>query len=217
MRNCSQRVSVFALCLLLSFGAQAGVGSDENKIERVETLVESKTIPSSVQYEFSRTVGPGRLKKVQEGKPGVVRRTYQILYREGTRVGKEFLKEERIEPVATVFYMGRAGYQSSRGSFARGRVLTMEATAYDPSPQTIGPGATGRTRTGMIATYGHVAVDPRVIPLGSLVYVEGYGFAIASDTGGAIKGNRIDLCYDSRSTALAFGRKKVRVHILKRR
>jgi 3D (Asp-Asp-Asp) domain-containing protein len=109
--------------------------------------------------------------------------------------------------------MGPEGYASSRHKFERGRVLIMSASAYDPSPQTI-PGTTGRTATGLRAGYGVVAVDPRVIPLRSLVYVEGYGFAIAADTGGAIKGNRIDLCYDSRSTALRFGRKRVRVHIL---
>ena len=60
---------------------------------------------------------------------------------------------------------------------------------------------------------GVVAVDPRVIPLGTLLYVEGYGFAIASDIGSAIKGNKIDLCYTTRKEALRFGRKKVRVHI----
>jgi 3D (Asp-Asp-Asp) domain-containing protein len=47
------------------------------------------------------------------------------------------------------------------------------------------------------------------------VYVEGYGFAIACDTGGAIKGNKIDLCFNSRSTALRHGRRTVRVHVLK--
>ena len=93
--------------------------------------------------------------------------------------------------------------------------MLMEASAYDPSPATIGPGATGRTAMGLRATYGHVAVDPRVIKMGTKVFVEGYGFAIASDKGSAIKGNRIDLCFDSRSTALAFGRKKVKVHVLR--
>jgi 3D (Asp-Asp-Asp) domain-containing protein len=69
----------------------------------------------------------------------------------------------------------------------------------------------------MRATYGLVAVDPRVIPLGTHLYVEGYGFALAADTGGAIKGNRIDLCYDSVAFANRFGRKKVRVHVLETR
>ncbi|RYG44200.1 hypothetical protein EON79_15375, partial [bacterium] len=73
----------------------------------------------------------------------------------------------------------------------------------------------GRTALGMRAGYGHVAVDPRVIKLGSIVYVEGYGMAIASDTGGAIKGRRIDLCFQTRGQAMTFGRKQVKVHVLR--
>ena len=110
--------------------------------------------------------------------------------------------------------MGRSGFAASRGSFVRHRVLDMSATGYDASPETIGPGATGRTRTGRHAEYGVVAVDPRVIPLNTIVYVEGYGFALACDTGGAIKGKRIDLCFDSRYVANQYGRKRVRVHVL---
>ena len=63
--------------------------------------------------------------------------------------------------------------------------------------------------------YGVVAVDPRVIPLGTKLYIEGYGYAVAEDTGGAIKGNRIDLCYTDRAKAEAFGRRNVKVYILK--
>ena len=59
-----------------------------------------------------------------------------------------------------------------------------------------------------------VAVDSSVIPLGSKVYVEGYGVAIASDTGGAIKGNKIDLFMNSESECLQFGRRPVTVTIL---
>ena len=57
-------------------------------------------------------------------------------------------------------------------------------------------------------------MDPSVIPLGSKVGVEGYGYAIAGDTGGAIKGNKIDVLFSSKSEAYAWGRKKVRIKIL---
>lgn len=59
-----------------------------------------------------------------------------------------------------------------------------------------------------------VAVDPKVIPLGSKVYVEGYGYAIASDTGGAIKGNKIDLYFNSLEECYSFGRRTVTVHVV---
>lgn len=213
MRNCSPIVSALVLAVVSSFGAIAVASEDNN--QAVEIRVETKAIPTTVKYQFSRLVGPGRIQKSNPGKPGEVRRTYQVIRKNGKPVAKKLIKEERIEPTPTLFLMGKAGYASSRSSFGRNRVLVMEATAYDPSPATIGPGATGRTAMGLRATYGHVAVDPRVIKMGTKVFVEGYGFAIASDKGSAIKGNKIDLCFDSRATALAFGRKKVKVHVLR--
>lgn len=89
-------------------------------------------------------------------------------------------------------------------------VYTMEATAYLP---TDGNGA-GITATGIAAVRGVVAVDPDVIPLGSRVYIPGYGTAIAADTGGAIRGGRIDLCMESYGEAINFGRRNVEVYIL---
>jgi len=211
MRNCSRRVSMCFSLIALAMTANAAQESlTENQVE-----VKAKKIPSSILYRFSRTVRPGRLVKSQEGRDGIVKRFWRITYKDHKPVAKELLRTEKTAPQPTVIMMSPSGFTTSRGSFSRGRVLTMSATAYDPSPATIGRGATGRTRLGYYATYGHVAVDPRVIPLGSLLYVEGYGLALASDTGGAIKGRRIDLCYDSRSRANAFGRKQVRVHVLR--
>ncbi|MFH1150253.1 MAG: 3D domain-containing protein [Actinomycetota bacterium] len=91
-----------------------------------------------------------------------------------------------------------------------GKVFTMVATAYSPEE----PGLSDSTATGLKAQRGVVAVDPRVIPLGTRVNVEGYGYAIAADTGGAIKGMRIDLCFDTLAECNAYGRRTVRVEIL---
>lgn len=88
--------------------------------------------------------------------------------------------------------------------------LSMEASAYLP---TDGNGA-GITATGAIARRGIVAVDPNVIPLGTRVYIPGYGTAVAADTGGAIRGNKIDLCMESYGEAINFGRRSVDVYIL---
>lgn len=90
-------------------------------------------------------------------------------------------------------------------------VYDMEATAYLP---TDGDGY-GITATGIPATYGVAAVDPAVIPLGSRLYIPGYGEAIAADTGGAIYGNRIDLCMESYSECMNFGRRYVTVYVLR--
>jgi 3D (Asp-Asp-Asp) domain-containing protein len=90
----------------------------------------------------------------------------------------------------------------------------MEATAYDPGPVDNTRGWVGVTFSGERARHGIAAVDPRVIPLGSRLYVEGYGPALAADTGGAIKGLRIDLCFNSTREARAWGRKKARVWVV---
>ena len=73
----------------------------------------------------------------------------------------------------------------------------------------------GTTAIGRRAGYGIVAVDPRIIPLGTKLYIIGYGFAVAGDTGGAILGHRIDLGFDSLHGALLFGRRDVTVYRIK--
>ena len=92
--------------------------------------------------------------------------------------------------------------------------LTMTATAYDPGPEANGSGNVAATISGERARFGIAAVDPQVIPLKSLLYIEGYGPALAGDVGGDIKGRRIDLCFNSTREANAFGRKKTRVYLL---
>lgn len=72
----------------------------------------------------------------------------------------------------------------------------------------------GITASGLRVRKGLVAVDPRVIPLGTKVKVEGIGILLAADTGGAIKGNRLDIFLESHAEAIAFGRQKRRVTIL---
>lgn len=127
------------------------------------------------------------------------------------------LAGEKKSPVVVSSNAVKRGSLSSRGvlgNLARyegKKVLTMSATGY-------GPGENGswgsRTATGARVRFGVVAVDPRVIKLGTRLYVEGYGECVASDTGGAIKGLRIDLAFDSDRAANGYGRRKVRVVIL---
>lgn len=94
------------------------------------------------------------------------------------------------------------------------KVLNMVATAYCPCDQCNYPYGGKPSYIGLPLGPGIAAVDPSVIPLRSRLYVEGYGYAIAADTGGAIKGNRIDLCFATHSEALAYGIKNVKVYIL---
>ncbi|MGG3387229.1 SH3 domain-containing protein [Bacillus anthracis] len=109
--------------------------------------------------------------------------------------------------------------ESKNNAQSAKRELTVVATAYTADPSENGTYG-GRVLTAM----GHdltanpnmriIAVDPKVIPLGSKVWVEGYGEAIAGDTGSAIKGNRIDVLMGSKSKAMNWGRQTVKVKIL---
>ena len=93
-----------------------------------------------------------------------------------------------------------------------GRTITMRSTAYTSDPSENGGYST--TAMGTAIRYGVAAVDPNVIPLGTRLYIEGYGYARAEDTGGAIKGNKIDLVFGSKSQSNSWGRRTVRVTIL---
>ncbi|WP_302815416.1 G5 and 3D domain-containing protein [Selenomonas flueggei] len=104
----------------------------------------------------------------------------------------------------------REAERVSRGIPRYRAAYTMHASAYLPSDG----GGSGITATGMAARRGVVAVDPNVIPLGSRLYIPGYGEAIAADTGGAIVGNTIDLCMESYDEAIQFGRRSVEVYVL---
>lgn len=213
MRNCSQTVSICTAFLWLA--SIAGAAGRHDNQEQVE--VRATPIKAPIRYEFSRSVRTGQVVKAQDGRDGVLKRTFKVTYHDGHPIKQELTGEERTDPIPTLYLINRNGFATSRGSFVRSKVMVMKATAYDPSPATIGPHATGRTCTGRKADYGIAAVDPRVIPLGTLLYVEGYGLALAADTGSAIKGNRIDLCYASKRVADGYGYQWVKVHILKTR
>ncbi|MCM3389235.1 3D domain-containing protein [Ureibacillus chungkukjangi] len=104
--------------------------------------------------------------------------------------------------------------QSSSEEPASGKELLVTATAYTAYCE----GCSGTTAIGIDLRSNPnqkvIAVDPNVIPLGSRVWVEGYGEAIAGDTGGAIKGNKIDVFIPTRNEALQWGRKQVRIKII---
>lgn len=97
------------------------------------------------------------------------------------------------------------GGGGSAGERPQGRQLTVKATAY---------ALPGTTATGVHVRYGIVAVDPRVIPLGTRLWIPGYGEGLAADTGGAIKGNRIDVWLPSETQALDWGIKTITITIL---
>jgi 3D (Asp-Asp-Asp) domain-containing protein len=188
------------------------------------------SLPKGTQVVQSEGAA-GRLLKVWQsvvvdGKPGERTLTAsRVMSKPKTRVIRQGTAEQKSTAPAVVAQAEEpaAPSTSSQGSSkpaatnsersrrpASGRQLTVSSTAYSPAQ----PGLSSRTATGRRATKGVIAVDPRVIPLGTRVYVPGYGNAIAADTGGAIKGNKIDVCFDSVAEARAWGRRTVTITIL---
>jgi uncharacterized protein YabE (DUF348 family) len=177
-----------------------------------ETVERDEDVPFTVVRQPDSSLEKGVERTVEEGENGIKTITMHICYEDGNEVSSEKISEKiKEEPKPQIIRVGvREIVETSRGSMRYSRVATMQASAYLP---TDGSGA-GITATGVKARRGIVAVDPRVIPLGTRLYVEGYGLATAADVGGAIVGNRIDLCMEDDSEAWGFGRRSVKVYVL---
>lgn len=194
-----------------------------------ETVVEEVTVPFRTIRTKSNQLALGQTRELRQGLNGLVENTYRVIVENGEEVDRVLLssvtlvqKQDRLLEEGTIGTISRGG-QNLRYTQA----LNVVATAYDPGFESTGkhPGHPlyGITRSGQPAVQGvTIAVDPTVIPLGTRVYVEGLdaygrqfsGVYIAMDTGGAIKGNRIDIYFDCREAALRFGRRNMRVYVL---
>ncbi|EJO5348450.1 hypothetical protein NRP93_002577 [Clostridium botulinum] len=143
----------------------------------------------------------------------------EVNSKENNLVASEAAKAKAAEENSKKSRMVASNNNSSKSSsLSRGgstsksysKVMVMEATAYAGHGATASGNATKRNPNG----YSTIAVDPRVIPLYTKVYVEGYGYAIAHDTGGAIQGNIIDLYMNSEAECNSWGRRTVKVYII---
>ncbi|MGE5559078.1 MAG: G5 domain-containing protein [Bacillota bacterium] len=184
-----------------------------------EVRAVTEIIPLQVMKVEDHTLDAGETRIKQKGCDGMAETVYRYIYENGRYIKRIVLRQKVIKArVPTIIHYGLTSpwvraELSSRG-VRRWRVKTMVATAYYWGPECCGKEADGYTSLGLKATHGIVAVDPRVIPLRTRLYIEGYGFAIAGDVGGAIKRNRIDLCFDTYREALMYGCRKVKVYIL---
>ncbi|NLK53229.1 MAG: DUF348 domain-containing protein [Syntrophomonadaceae bacterium] len=181
------------------------------KVEEKETKTNVK-VPYTVQRRQDGNLELGQTRVVQKGEEGLAERLLHQILEDGKMVHEEIVSEEILqEPVTEIVAVGTMGTISRGGTEYRySRAIDAVATAYCPTD--VGG---NRTAIGLKPKRGIVAVDPRVIPLGTKVYVENYGPALAADTGGSIKGNRVDIFVDSHQEAVSWGRRRVRVYVLK--
>jgi uncharacterized protein YabE (DUF348 family) len=186
------------------------------RVEKVTDVVE-EPVQFAVVTKKDESLEKGKEKTITEGKHGRVSKQYEVLIENGKEVTRKLISEQKIaEKQDKVVAVGTKdlSLQVSRGADESGQEFYVTATAYTAYCN----GCSGRTATGLNLRANPnmkvIAVDPRVIPLGTKVYVEGYGYAVAADTGGAIKGYIIDLFMPSNQDCYRWGRKKVKIKIL---
>ncbi|EAC8179470.1 DUF348 domain-containing protein [Listeria monocytogenes] len=194
-----------------------------SKAEKKNEQVKFETV-----YKEDDSLNKGVEKVVQEGKNGKKVVEYKVTFENGKEKKRDVIKEnvtsnktdkvvvrgtkEKVvaTPVSNVSTSSATSSSSSASSTpSGGKTYKMESTAYSG-------GGTTAYGINLSANPGLkvIAVDPRIIPLGSKVWVEGYGEAIAGDTGGAIKGNIVDVYFPNESQCYSWGRRMVTVKVL---
>lgn len=173
-----------------------------------KTVASTKTVPFKTVERENANMEYGETKVVQEGKDGVSTIISKEIYHGNELIDTKFVEEKVV--TAAQDKIVEVGAAHTINGMKYSKAINAKVTAYTPYDA----GCTGITASGTKAGYGTIAVDPRVIPLGSKVYIPGYGTATATDTGGAIKGNRVDVCYSSLREAYGWGVRNVTVYVL---
>lgn len=218
--------SISSSGLVNSVGLQEPTQPVANQSVEEETIkieIQEKEIPFETQYIESAELAPGTSEIQQKGETGLLRQVVKTVEVSGQPVDQQVqssfvLKNPKNEvinrntkPVSKkkVIIQNSTPISEDNVDISKldiNETLSVEATAYTYTGN--------NTATGIEPYEGVIAVDPRVIPMGSRVYVEGYGYAVAADTGGDIRGNRIDVFFSTLRQCINWGRKPVRIYVL---
>lgn len=191
------------------------------KVEREES-----PIAAGVKHTKDASLASGTTRVVDEGAPGTLLRVYRVMIVDGVESAPMLTAEQVVvEPRPKVIAEGNASPKviavsakptqasSSKSAATKrpsGKSLRVTTTGYSAEQ----PGLNSTTATGAAARYGVVAVDPDFIPLGTRLFIPGYGEAVAADTGSGVKGAHVDLCFDTVAEARQWGRRSVTIVIL---
>jgi uncharacterized protein YabE (DUF348 family) len=174
-----------------------------------QVVTERYQLPVPVERMDDPQMEWGESRTVRAGTPGVAQRQIEVVFVDGRPSNRVLLGSKVLSnPVSRLIAFGTVSVVSRGGNVIRFR------TAIDVLSSAYGFDAGRYTCTGQLARFGVVAVDPRVIPLGTRLYVEGYGYATAGDIGSAIKGDRIDVFFESERDCDRWGRRYTKVYVL---
>jgi uncharacterized protein YabE (DUF348 family) len=186
----------------------------------VKELSETEIIAYSTVVKTNSSLPNTQKKITQQGKEGEKKTTFSVTYENGKEVIRKVVSEVvSKKPTEKIIVQGTYPVMPiSRGGDAvpYSKVVKVKATAYSPTGgRSIAFTASGRKAVRNPEGYSTIAVDPSIIPYGTKLFVQGYGFAVAADCGSAIQGNIIDVFFDTKREALNWAVKYVNLYILK--
>ncbi|MFD2805980.1 ubiquitin-like domain-containing protein [Litchfieldia salsa] len=186
------------------------------RVEKVTDVVE-EPVSYAVVTKKDNSLEKGKQKVINAGKEGKLAKHYEVVLENGKEVSRELIKSETVnESVNRIVAVGTKVIQQqvSRNNDSVSKEFYVSSTAYTANCS----GCSGITSTGINLKANPnakvIAVDPSVIPLGTKVYVEGYGYAVAGDVGSSIKGHKIDVFFPEKSQAYRWGSRKVKIKVL---
>ncbi len=189
--------------------------NETDKLEKGKERVIVQGVDGEKETEVKTVYVGGKVASIADGDSVVIKAPVNKVIERGTKVPEPPKPVEQPKAKTTSVKASATKTNASsvptiktnKGSFQVVKQYSMKATAYTDTGY--------NTASGMKAAVGVVAVDPKVIPLGTKLYVEGYGYAIAGDTGGAIKNNRIDLFFNTERECVRYGVKNnIKVYVL---
>ncbi|WP_249292276.1 G5 and 3D domain-containing protein [Metabacillus flavus] len=210
---------------------QANSAVTVKRVEKVTDVVE-EPLDFAVVKKNDSNLERGKQNVVEEGEKGSKKVHFAVVKENGKVISRRLVKEETVkESKDRIIAIGTKARKASPATVSKpassapraiasrnndsvSKEMYVTSTAYTASCS----GCSGRTATGVNLKANPnakvIAVDPDVIPLGTKVYVEGYGYAVAADTGSAINGNKIDVFFPDQSSAIKWGSKRVKIKIL---
>ena len=183
-----------------------------------KTRTEVETVPYETVYVWDKDMYEGEYEVLTRGKDGSITRTYTLTYENGELVSEELSDVKRVEKTnERIAYGSRSSFSNSRGErIDYTKKIVCYGTCYIPDAKW-----GYQTYVGQRARPGVIAVDPDVIPLGTKVYIESpykdvgdYGYAIAWDIGGHVKGNWVDMFVEELDMVYPWGARDLNVYIL---
>lgn len=218
-------------------GLDARVHSgDHIRVIRVtkQIVYETEILPFDIVTRDDKSISRGKEVVLQEGQDGLVEHKIERVFRDGKlyeeRILESHTKRDVTDRIIAQGTRSDVAILSASSpniqtvtkeglTFGVKKIIEATLTAYDAGPVSTGKTEDhpeyGITYTGTRVEEGRtVAVDPTVIPFGWWIYIDGYGFRRAEDKGSAIKGNKVDIYFDSYEEAVTFGRKKGKVYII---